>query len=127
MINSILIHRYAKLSNLGIVARSSRRMIKKALGYRFGSDWIKISSYLLLSLCFKEYCHANSLAIDRFGIDEFETIVIYYNRLACDNSDRLLSIFSSAEARLILDEVGGYLRSIVSAEELSVASKDRDK
>lgn len=102
---------YAKLSKLTIVARSSRKAIGKALEVEFETNQMKASSYLILCLCFKEYCHATNLAVRLFKISEFETISDYYNRLATEHSDRHLLIFSGHEVKPILERVGACIRS----------------
>jgi hypothetical protein len=104
--------RYANLSNLTLVARSSRSTIGKALESGFDTIQVETSSYLIVSLCFKEYCHASSLAIDLLGIEAFETIACYYNRLANEHQDRQLLMFSGAEVEIILERVGACIRSI---------------
>jgi hypothetical protein len=109
--------RYANLTNLSLVARSSRSTIGKALEAGFDASQVETSSYLVVSLCFKEYCHATSLAIDLLGIEEFETIACYYNRLANEHQDRYLLIFSDTEIKPILERVGACIRSILYGTE----------
>ena len=112
MLNSYLQERYANLSNLTIVAHSSRTIIGKALA-GFAASQVEISSYLVLSLCFKEYFQATSMTIDRLNIDDFEIISCYYNKLTESSLDRHLLIFSTTETKQILERVGGCIRSIV--------------
>jgi hypothetical protein len=112
MINPYLQERYFNLSNLTIVANSSRTMISKALGSGFAASQVEISSYLVLSLCFKEYCRTTNLAIDLLNIDDFEVISCYYNKLAKSPPDRQLLIFSNTQAKQILERVGAGIRSI---------------
>ena len=102
---------YAHLSNLTLVARSSRRAIGQALEVGLDASQIEISSYLILSLCFKEYSHATNIAVRLFGTEEFETISHYYNTLATEHCDRHLLMFSGTEVKPILERVGGCLRS----------------
>jgi hypothetical protein len=121
ILNSICQNYYAKLSNLTLVARSSRRAIGMALEVGFTADSpkgtlrerVETASYLMLSLCFKEYCHTTNLAVRLFGTEEFETISCYYNRLAKEHQDRQLLTFSGQEVQPILDRVGGCIRSMV--------------
>jgi hypothetical protein len=108
---------YAKLSNLAIVARSSRKAIGKALELEFGANQMNASSYLILCLCFKEYCHATNLAVRLFKTSEFEKISDHYNRLATQHSDQQLLIFSGDEVQSILERVGTCLRPIVCGTE----------
>ena len=108
---------YAKLSNLNIVARSSRKAIGKALEVEFETNQIKASFYLILCLCFKEYCHATNLAVRLFETSEFETISDYYNRLATECPNRQLLIFSGQEVKPILERVGAGIRSSVCGSE----------
>lgn len=131
--NSICQNYYAKLSNLTLVARSSQKAIGTALEVGFAADSpkgtlllkqrlcqrerVETSSYLLLSLCFKEYCHSTNLAVRLFGTAEFETISCYYNRLAKEHIDRQLLIFSGQEVQPILERVGACLRSIFCGAE----------
>lgn len=111
--NSIRQDYYANLSNLTLVARSSRKAIGTALEVGFAADGVETASYLILTLCFKEYCHATNLAVRLFGIEEFETISCYYNRLANEHIDRQLLIFSGYEVQPILERVGDCIRLMV--------------
>jgi hypothetical protein len=113
VLNSIRQDYYANLSNITLVARSSRKAIGMALEVGFTANQVETASYLILSLCFKEYCHATNLAVRLFGVEEFETISCYYNRLANEHPDRQLLIFSGQEVQPILDRVGGCIRSMV--------------
>jgi hypothetical protein len=115
-LNSIRQDYYANLSNLTLVARSSRKAIGTALEVGFTADGVETASYLILSLCFKEYCHATNLAVRLFGIEEFETISCYYNRLAKEHLDRQLLMFSGQEVQPILERVGDCIRSMVFSE-----------
>jgi hypothetical protein len=117
VLNSIRQDYYAKLSNPTLVARSSRRTIATALEVGFTAERVERSSYLMLSLCFKEYCHATNLAVRLFGIEEFETISCYYNKLANEHIDRQLLIFSGHEVQPILERVGACIRSIFYGNE----------
>jgi hypothetical protein len=117
ILNSICQNYYAKLSNLTLVARSSRKAIGTALEVGFTANRVETASYLMLSLCFKEYCHTTNLAVRLFGTEEFETISCYYNRLANEHQDRQLLIFSGQEVQPILDRVGGCIRSMVFSGE----------
>jgi hypothetical protein len=109
-LNSLRQDYYASLSNLTLVARSSQKTIGTALETGFKVSQIEASSYLILSLCFKEYCHATNLAVRLFGTDEFETISRYYNRLAIEHPDRHLLMFSGSEIEPILEQVGAAIR-----------------
>ena len=104
---------YAKLSDLTIVARSSRKAIGQALELEFETNQMKASSYLILCLCFKEYCHATNLAVRFFKTAEFETISDYYNRIATEHPDRQLLTFSGDEVKPILERVGAGIRASV--------------
>jgi hypothetical protein len=125
ILNSICQNYYAKLSNLTLVARSSQKAIGTALEVGFTADSpkgtlrdrVEISSYLMLSLCFKEYCHSTNLAVRLFGTAEFETISCYYNRLAKEHIDRQLLMFSGHEVQPILERVGDCIRSMVFSSE----------
>jgi hypothetical protein len=117
MINSILTNHYAQLTDLSLAARSSRRIIAQAIEQGLKDDHLK-QSYLTLCLCTQEYCRATNLSVNRFGLDEFETIQIYYNRLVIEHPDQNLMIVAIHEIRPILEKVGGSIRSIISAEEL---------
>jgi hypothetical protein len=119
MINSILQTRYGELSDLAIVQRSSHRMIGKAIEHGLKNDYLA-SSYLTLSLSFREYSYAIDIPVDRFCVDEFETVLAYYRRLVCEHPDRQLLIFSLAEVKPILQQVGGLIRSIVLTKESSI-------
>ena len=119
---------YTHLSNLTLVARSSRRAIGQALEVGFDASQIETSSYLILSLCFKEYSHATNLAVRLFGSEEFETISRYYNRLATEHPDRHLLMFSDTEVKPILERVGGCIRSIFCrTERIYRTTLDSDK
>lgn len=111
MLSSIYQDYYAHLSNLTLVSRFSRRAIGKALEIGLDASQIEKSSYLILSLCFKEYSHATNLAVPLFRTEEFETISHYYNRLATEYPDRHLLIFSGQEVQPILERIGGCIRS----------------
>jgi hypothetical protein len=102
---------YANLSNLTLIARSSQRAIGKALESEFPDSQIETASYLILSLCFKEYSRSTNLAVRRFGIAEFETISRYHNRLVNEYPDRALLIFSGTEIKPILERIGACIRS----------------
>jgi hypothetical protein len=117
--NSTLKNRYAQLTDLALVVRSSQRMIGKALKHGLKTPHLT-QSYLILALCVKEYCYSTNLAIDRFGSDEFETILAYYHRLVREHPDRNLLIFTLSEVKPILAKVGGDIRSIVSMVEISI-------
>jgi hypothetical protein len=110
MINLSIQHRYANRSNLALVAYSSRKMISQALASELALSQVETASYLLISLCFKEYCRATSLSIDLFGTEEFEPILGYYQRLAIEHPDSQLLIFSAPEIQPILDLIGGEIR-----------------
>jgi hypothetical protein len=119
---------YTKLSDLTIVARSSRKAIGKALELEFETNQMKASSYLILCLCFKEYCHATNLAVRLFKTSEFETISDYYNRLATEHPDRQLLIFSGHEVKPILERVGAGIRSSVcGTEDLGHTTLQRER
>jgi hypothetical protein len=109
--------RYANLSNLSLLERSSRRAIGEALDLQLDASPIEKSSYLILSLSFKEYSHATNLAVRLFGTEEFETISDYYNRLATEYPDRHLLIFAGNEIKPILERVGACIRSIYCGTE----------
>jgi hypothetical protein len=111
MLNSLRQDYYASLSNLTLVARSSQKAIGTALETGFKASQIEASSYLILSLCFKEYCHATNLAVRLFGIDEFETIAHYYNRIASEQSERQLLMLAGSEIESILERVGAAIRA----------------
>jgi hypothetical protein len=117
MLNCTCQDYYAHLSNLTLVTRSTRRAISKALEVGLNTSQIEQSSYLILSLRFKEYSEATNLAIRLFGTEEFETISYYYNRLAAEHPDRHLLIFSGQEIQPILERVGGCIRSICGGTE----------
>jgi hypothetical protein len=117
MINSSIQHRYANRSNLALVAYSSRKMISQALASELALSQVETASYLLISLCFKEYCRATSLSIDLFGAEEFEPILGYYHRLAIEYPDLQLLIFSASEIQSILERIGAGIRSIVFSTE----------
>jgi hypothetical protein len=117
ILNSICQNYYAKLSNLTLVARSSRKAIGTALEVGFTANRVETVSYLMLSLCFQEYCHTTNLAVRLFGTEEFETISCYYNRLANEHQDRQLSIFSGHEVQPILERVGDCIRLMVFSGE----------
>jgi hypothetical protein len=117
ILNSICQNYYAKLSNLTLVDRSSRKAIGTALEVGFTANRVETASYLMLSLCFKEYCHTTNLAVRLFGTEEFETISCYYNRLANEHQDRQLLIFSGQEVQPILDRVGDCIRLMVFSGE----------
>jgi hypothetical protein len=119
MENSTLINHYAKLTDLSIVARSSHRMIGKAIEHGLINDYLA-SSYLTLALSFREYSYAIDIPVDRFCLDEFDTVLAYYHRLVCEHPDLQLLIFSLAEVKPILQQVGGLIRSIVLTEESSI-------
>ena len=111
-----LIHQISKRSNLAIVARSSRSMMKQALEAEFGVDPaydLKISSQLVLSSCFREYCYGTALAIDRFGLAEFTEILTYYDRLVTTHPDLQLLRFEIADVQPILEQVGTSIRSYI--------------
>jgi hypothetical protein len=119
---STLTDHYAKLTDLSIAARSSRKIIAKALKHGLKNECLT-ASYLILILSFKEYSYATDLAVDRFATGEFQIIMLYYNQLAKEHPDRHLLIFALPEIRSIIEEVGGYIRSLVCTEELSIGLK----
>jgi hypothetical protein len=123
MTNPNLKYRYTELSNLTLVVRSSRRMVSNALEARFGDSNPISMSYLILSLSAKEYCHATSLAIDRFSPDDFNAIDRYYARIVNQNPDRNLLLFSALEVSEILELVGSCIRSSVCTEEIFIVSQ----
>ncbi len=113
----------ARLSNLTLVARASRSIIGKALEIGSETTQIETASYLVLSLCFKEYCHTKNLTIQLLGIEDFEIISCYYNRLVNEHPDRTLLMFASTEIQPILERVGDRIRSIVC----NIGSSDLDR
>jgi hypothetical protein len=117
--NSTLSNRYAQLTDLCLVSRSSHHMIGKALEHGVKTTHLT-QSYLILCLSFKEYCHATNLVIDQFSCDEFETILRLYQKIVMDYPDQNLLIFSIDEVKEIIAKVGNDIRSIALAEELSI-------
>ena len=131
-----LITLYAKLSNLTIVARSSRKAIRKALELEFQNNQMKASSALMLCLCFKEYYYATNLDVMLFKVSEFETISDYYNKLitkhpeACASSHdaRQLLLFAGHEVKPILEQVGADIRaSVCGTEDIGYTTLQRDR
>ena len=119
---------YAHLPNLTLVARSSHRTIGTALEVGFATNQIETASYLLLCLCFQEYCHSTNLAVRFFGTKEFEAISRAYNNLEIEHPDRHLLMFCGAEIKPILERVGASIRSLIcdtNGIDCSVRSRDR--
>ncbi len=116
---SISHQKLLKLSNLSIVTRSTRHIIGKALEHGFETTH-PTQSYLVLSLCLREYSHTTNLTVDRFGSDEFEVIRRHYNRLAINHPNQNLLIFSIDEVKPIVEKVGSCIRLIILTEELSI-------
>jgi hypothetical protein len=127
MLNCTCQDYYAHLSNLTLVTRCSRRAISKALEVGLNTSQIEKSSYLILSLCFKEYSDATNLAVRLFGTEEFDTISYYYNRLAAEHPDRHLLIFSGQEIQSILEQVGACIRSSCGTEGIYRTTLNDDK
>jgi hypothetical protein len=101
---------YANLTNLALVIRSSQTSIGTAIDVGMADNQITKASYLTLSLCYQEYYRATNFTDRSLDPDGYETIAHYYNRIASEQSERHLLMFSGSEIEPILEQVGAAIR-----------------
>jgi hypothetical protein len=109
MLDTIRQDHYANLTNLNLIVRSSRTTIGKAIEIELDNPVVR-ASYLILCLCYKEYCHATNFT-DRLDPDGYEKIAQYYNRIASQQSEGQLLMLAESEIEPILERVGEAIRT----------------
>jgi hypothetical protein len=109
MLDTIRQNHYANLTNLALLVRSSRTTIGKAIEMELDNSVVR-ASYLILCLCYKEYCHATNFTDRSLDPDGYKTIAQYYNRIASEQSEGHLLMFAESEIEEILERVGAAIR-----------------
>ena len=93
-------------SNLGLVARSSRKRVSEALE-RSGYGNAQIDRYLLAWQCFQEYTDSVNRRFNQFNGRDFQNIATRYNELnQSENS------VSGSEIQTWLDNIGEAIRRL---------------
>jgi hypothetical protein len=111
MLDTIRQGHYANLTNPTLVIRSSRTSIAKAINEMELDNPVVRTSYLILCLCYKEYCHATNFTDRSLDPDGYEIIAQYYNRIASEQSEGHLLMFAESEIEPILERVGAAIRA----------------
>jgi hypothetical protein len=68
------------ITNLGLVARSTRKQVKEALQHS-GYGEAKLSQYLLLWQCFQEFRNSISLGVNKFKPEHFQKMAERYREV----------------------------------------------
>ncbi|MBE9229335.1 hypothetical protein IQ264_28420 [Phormidium sp. LEGE 05292] len=101
-------------TNLGLVARSSRRQVKEAL-QRLGYQESQLDQYLLIWQCFQEVKTSLDLGVNNFELQHFERIVNRYSEL--QNEVSLPEIpqlnMNGAEVKQYLSRLGMAIRQLL--------------
>jgi hypothetical protein len=113
MLDTIRRDHYANLTNLALVVRSSRTIIGKAIEIELDNPVVR-TSYLIVCLCYKEYHRATNFTDRSLDPDGYETISQFYNRIASDQSEGHLLMFTGSEIEVILERVGAAIRTTCS-------------
>ncbi len=113
MLDTVRQDYYANLTNLCLVTRSSRTIIGKAIEMELDNPVVR-TSYLILCLCYKEYCRATNFTDRSLDPDGYETIAHYYNCIASEQSERQLLMLAGSEIEPILELVGAAIRATCS-------------
>ncbi len=93
-------------SNLGLVARSSRRRVREALE-RSGYGNAQIERYLLAWQCFQEYTDSVNRRFNQFNGRDFQNIATRYNELNQSESS-----VTGSEIQTWLDNIGEAIRRL---------------
>lgn len=101
-------------TNLGLVARSSRRQVKEAL-QRLGYQESQLNQYLLIWQCFQEVRNSLNLGVNRFDLSHFEIIVNRYSELRNEvNLPEILQLnMNGTEVKQCLERLGVAIRQLL--------------
>ena len=100
-------------TNLGLVARSSRKRVREALEHS-GYGNAQIDRYLLAWQCFQEYKDSVNRRFNQFNARDFQNIATRYNELnESENS------VSGSEIQTWLDNIGEAIRRLSDPPRIS--------
>lgn len=101
-------------TNLGLVARSSRRQVTEAL-HSLGFNQTKLSQYLLIWQCFQEVKTSLSLRIDKFEKEQFQEIANRYSELhqELDLPENQREQMNGEEIKNCLEKIGIAIRQLL--------------
>lgn len=102
------------ITNLGLVARSSRKRVKEALEY---SDYgeAKSSQYLLIWQCFQEIRNSINVGINEFRPESFQKIAERYREFAEESAlyEAHRQDINGEEIRALLGNIGAVIRQLL--------------
>ncbi|MFB2875823.1 hypothetical protein [Floridanema aerugineum] len=96
-------------SNLGLVARSSRKQVTEAL-QNSGYSQTNLSQYLLIWQCFQEVRASLNLRVDRFETEQFQEIANRYSEIHQEN---LRQNINAREVQDCLENIGIAIRRLL--------------
>ncbi|MFB2892342.1 hypothetical protein ACE1CI_05285 [Aerosakkonemataceae cyanobacterium BLCC-F50] len=96
-------------SNLGLVARSSRKQVTEAL-QSLGYNQTNLSQYLLIWQCFQEVRASLNLRVDRFETEQFQEIANRYSEIHQEN---LRQNINAREVQDCLENIGIAIRRLL--------------
>lgn len=102
------------ITNIGLVARSTRKQVKEALQYS-GYGEAKLSQYLLIWQCFQEVKNSINLGVNKFKPEHFQKIAERYREVREELA--LLEVqkpdINGEEIKTWLEDIGTAIRQIL--------------